>query len=56
MNVFEIEIWQSVKHNDKFICNIQRTELVHAMSEAKARQKITLKPAQVNNLPDLKIK
>ncbi len=42
MNVYEIEIWRQVKHNDKFSHTITRMELIHARNEERAKAKITL--------------
>ena len=45
MNVYEIDIWCSVKNDGKFSHNARRTVLVHALNEERARKKITLSPA-----------
>jgi len=42
MNVYEIDIWQSVYNGDAFSHTVQRTELIHALNEARARNKIKL--------------
>jgi len=42
MNVYEFDIWRSVKHNGEFSHNVPRTQLVHALNEAKARERIIL--------------
>ena len=42
MNVYEIDIWRSVKHNSKFSHTVSRVELIHALNEERAKKKITL--------------
>ena len=44
MNVYEIDIWRSVKHNCEFSHNDNRVVLVHALNEDSAKKKITLGP------------
>jgi len=39
MNVYEVDIWKSVKHNGIFSHNIQRKLVIHAVNEQKARSK-----------------
>jgi hypothetical protein len=56
LNAYRIDIWRSVKHNDKFICNVQRVQIIHARNEVEAKSKIILKGETINNLPDLIIK
>lgn len=42
MNTYEFDIWYQVKHNGKFSHTVTRTQLVHALNEERARNKITL--------------
>jgi len=42
MRVYEIDIWRSVYHGDKFSHTTTRLELVHALNEERAKKKITL--------------
>ena len=46
MNVYEITIWRSCKHDGVFSHNASRLELVHALNEERARKKITLSTAR----------
>ena len=55
MNVYEIDIWCQVRHNDKFSHTVTRTELIHALSEERAKKKITLKPSVTREIGTLKI-
>lgn len=47
MNVYEIDIWRSIKHNGEFSHTATRFELVHALNEERARRKITLAKARI---------
>ena len=47
MNVYEIDIWTSVKHNGKFSHTVTRTVMVHALNEDRAKKKITLEPEKI---------
>ena len=49
MNVFEIDIWCRVQHNGEFSHTVTRIELIHALNEERARQKITLKKGGTRN-------
>ncbi len=42
MNTYEADIWRSVYHNDKFSHTNQRVQLIHALSEERAKRKIIL--------------
>ena len=42
MNVYEIDIWCCVSHNEKFSHNGKRMELIHALNEERAKKRITL--------------
>ncbi len=42
MNVYEIDIWRSVKHNGEFSHTVQRKEIIHALNEERAKKRITL--------------
>jgi len=42
MNVYDIDIWRSVKHSGVFSHNATRLVTVHALNEEMARKKITL--------------
>ena len=55
MNAYVIEIWRSVKHNDKFSHTINRFEIIHSRNEAEAKNKITLAQGYIQNLPALQI-
>ena len=55
MNAYGIEIWKSVKHNDKFSHNINRFEIIHARNETEAKNKVTLAQGYIQNLPALQI-
>ena len=44
MNVYELAIWRSVKHDGVFSHNGTRLEVIHALNEERARKKITLAP------------
>lgn len=46
MNAYEVDIWCGVKRDGQWSHNVTRRELVHALNESKARQKITLAPAK----------
>ena len=47
MNVYEIDIWRSVYHGEKFTHNAQRQELIHALNEDRAKKKIELADERV---------
>ena len=57
MNVYEIDIWKSVKHNGVFSHNILRKVVIHSVNEEKARSKalLMLASSSTNKLPDLLI-
>jgi len=55
MNAYGIDIWRSVKHNDKFSHNVNRFEIIHARNEAEAKNKVTLAQGYIQNLPALQI-
>jgi len=42
MNVYDVDIWRGVYHNEKFSHNATRYQLVHALNEERARKRITL--------------
>ena len=42
MNVYDIDIWRSVYHNDEFSHTAIRYQLVHALNEERARRKVIL--------------
>ncbi|MCK5016431.1 MAG: hypothetical protein KAS32_05090 [Candidatus Peribacteraceae bacterium] len=42
MNVYDIDIWRSVHHGDKFSHNATRYQLVHALNEERAKRKVIL--------------
>lgn len=42
MNVYEFDIWYSVKHSGKFSHTSIRYQMVHALNEERARKKLTL--------------
>ena len=46
MNVYEFDIWRSVKHSGEFSHNATRYQLVHALNEERARKKVTLSQAK----------
>ena len=47
MNVYEVDIWCSVKHSGVFSHTSTRTELIHALSEDRARNKVILSEAKI---------
>ena len=47
MNVYEVDIWRSVYHNDKFSHTATRFQLIHALNEERAKRKITLAEEKV---------
>lgn len=49
MNVYEIDIWQQVKHNDKFSHTVTRLQLVHALNEERAKKKVILAESKAWN-------
>jgi hypothetical protein len=53
MNAYRIDVWRSVKHNGKFVTNIQRQIVVHARNKEEAESKIKLTKESVNKLPAL---
>ncbi len=53
MNAYEFRIWKSVKHNDKFSHNLERTQLIHARNETEATNKITLEKGNTHKLQNL---
>ncbi len=55
MNVYEVDIWYQVRHNDKFSHTVTRTKLIHALNEERAKKKITLKPSVTRETGTLKI-
>jgi len=46
MNVYEVDIWRSVRHNGNFSHNAIRYALVHALNEERAKKKIKLDKAR----------
>ena len=42
MNVYELDIWRTVKHNGSYSHTATRVELIHALNEERAKKKITL--------------
>jgi len=42
MNVYDVDIWRGVYHNEKFSHTAIRYQLVHALNEERARKRITL--------------
>lgn len=53
MNVYEIEIWCSVRHNGTFSHTAMRVELIHALSEERAKKKITLEEGTTQKVGSL---
>ncbi len=53
MNAYEIRIWKSVKHNDKFSHYLERKQLIHARNETQAKNKIALEKGNAHNLDNL---
>ena len=47
MNVYEAHIWRSVYHSGQFSHTATRTQLIHALNEGRAKQKIVLAPEKV---------
>lgn len=50
MNVFEFDIWCSVKHNGKFSHTVTRMEVIHALNKERAKKKITLQKGETRTL------
>jgi len=42
MNVYEVDIWCSVKHSGEFSHTSLRHQLVHALNEERAKKRVTL--------------
>ncbi len=42
MNVYEFDIWCSVRHSGKFSHTAMRFQTVHALNEERAKRKVTL--------------
>jgi len=55
MNVYEIDIWRSVKHNGTFSHTVHRVELIHALNEERAKKKITLREGKTQEAGTLTI-
>ena len=55
MNAYRVDIWCSVKHNDKFIQNSSNAYIIHARNEEEARSKVTLRKGYTKDLPGLKL-
>jgi hypothetical protein len=53
MNAYRVDIWKSVKHNGKFVTNIQRVIVIHARNTEEAKAKAILKKSTVNKLEGL---
>ena len=46
MNVYDIDIWCSVRHSGVFSHTATRYQMVHALNEERAKKKVELSPAR----------
>lgn len=53
MNGYRILVYREIKHNGKFQFNNCTYHVVHADTEAGARAKVELKPAEKTEIPGL---
>ena len=55
MNVYEIVIWCTVKHNSVFSHTVSRVEVIHALNEERAKKKLTFKEGSTQEAGTLTI-